>query len=266
MGRRALALIIATIVALIGVVALFAYVKSADRRAVADQEPTQVWVTTEQVPAGTTLKQAVDGDMLKQTTVATKGAPSGALKTVNDENSDLVAVTDLAPGEFVLASRFGNTPQGEKAIEVPKGMVAVSVELSDPARVGEFVRPGSHLVIYDSYKIKYIDGSDQAEKLNQLDIKGTSVLLDDVLVIGMGTTSLGPVQPEDTNQGDNNQSDSRTSSFLVTVAVTPDDSMRLVHGINTGELYAGLRGAEVNLKNAKPVDDVNLFNLGAPAQ
>jgi pilus assembly protein CpaB len=263
MGRRALALIIATIVALIGVVALFAYVKSADRRAVADQAPTQVWVTTEQVPAGTTLKRAVDSDMLKQTTVATKGAPSGALKTVNDENSDLVAVTDLSPGEFVLASRFGKTPQGEKAIEVPKGMVAISVELSDPARVGEFVTPGSHIVIYDSYKLVKLEDSDAADKFNSFDFKGTSVLLDDVLVIGMGTTSLGPVQP-DSNGEDNNQNSSRTSSFLVTVAVPPDDSVKLVHGINTRVLYAGLRGAEVDLKNSKPVTDVNIGEGATP--
>lgn len=258
MGRRALALIIATIVALIGVVALFAYVKSADRRAVAEQEPTQVWVTTEQVPAGTTLKQAVDSDMMKQTTVAEKGAPSGALKTVNDENQSLVAVTDLAPGEFVLASRFGQTPQGEKAIEVPKGMVAVSVELSDPARVGEFVTPGSHIVIYDTYL--------PAGQADQGGSGRTSVLLDDVLVIGMGTTSLGPTQPQDGNSQDNQQSDARTSSFLVTVAVTPEDSVSLVHGINTGTLYAGLRGPEADLRNLKPVDDQSLLDLGGTGQ
>ena len=48
----------------------------------------------------------------------------------------------MQPGEYLLGARFGTTPVGTKAIEVPAGMLAVSVELKDPARVGTFVTPG----------------------------------------------------------------------------------------------------------------------------
>jgi pilus assembly protein CpaB len=194
--------------------------------------------------------------------VAAKGLPLGALTAVTDDNSRLVAVSDIPPGEYVQESRFGTTPVGRKAIEVPGGMVAVSVQLSDPARVGTFVTPGTHVAIFDSYKIKALGDSEKAKALNSADVKGTSVLLDDVLVIAMGQSALNPGAPTPTaSNGSNQNAQQGAASFLVTVAVSPQDAARLVHGINTGTLYAGLRGSDVKMGDVKGVDDLNLFDL-----
>src|SRR5512132_790768 len=135
MGRRLLAIGAATLIALVGGLSVLLYANRADARAVAGQQPKAVYVATAVVPSGTTLKDAVRTGLLKETTVAAKGLPVGALTAVTDENSRLVAVSDIPPGEYVQESRFGTTPIGRKAIEVPGGMVAVSVQLSDPARV-----------------------------------------------------------------------------------------------------------------------------------
>lgn len=255
-------------IALLGVVSVLFYANRADARAVAGQQPKTVFITTALVPSGTTLKDAVRAGLLKQTTVAAKGLPEGALTAVTDENSRLVAISDIPPGEYVQESRFGTTPIGHKAIEVPGGMVAVSVQLSDPARVGTFVTPGTHLVIFDSYKIKALGDSEKAKQLNAADVKGTSVLLEDVLVIAMGQTALNPGQAPANGENQNqNQNDTATTtnqnspSFLVTLAVSPQDATKLVHGINTGTLYAGLRGADVSMNGVKRVDDLNLLDL-----
>src|SRR6478672_8389323 len=138
MGRRVIAIFAAALIALVGVVSVFVYARGADARAVSANEPTAVYVSAKAIPAATPLKDAVRSGMLVQTTVPAKGVPAGALKDVTADNSSLVAVTDIAPGEYVLASRFGSQPQGTKAIEVPQGKVAVSVQLTDPARVGSF--------------------------------------------------------------------------------------------------------------------------------
>lgn len=262
MGRRVLVIFAAALVALIGVASVLVYARGADARAVEGQQPKAVYVAKAMVPSGTTLKDAVRSNLLVKTTVAAKGAPVGALGRVTDSNSQLLALSDIAPGEYVLESRFGTTPVGSKAIQVPAGMVAVSVQLSDPARVGTFVTPGTHIAIFDSYKIKAI-GSDQKSKdLNDADVQGTSLLLGDVLVIGMGQTALTPG-----NQGsaqkdkDKDAAQSSAPSFLVTVAVTPTDAMRLVHGINNGTLYAALRGADLKMDKLPAVTDLNLFDL-----
>lgn len=259
MGRRVLAIFAAAVIALIGVTAVLLYARGADARAVAAQQPTDAYVATQAVASGTMLKDAVRSGAITKTAVASKGLPAGALTRVTDSNSTLLALTDIQPGEFVLSSRFGTTPAGTKAIEVPAGMVAVSVQLSDPARVGTFVTPGTHIAIFDSYKIKAIGDDKKSKTLNEADVKGTSVLLEDVLVIGMGDTALTPGQ----NSGAKGEDATQASapSFLVTVAVTPKDAARLIHGINNGELYAALRGADVKMAGVPRVDDLNIFDL-----
>jgi pilus assembly protein CpaB len=262
MGRRVLAIFAAAVIALIGVTSVLLYARGADARAVEAQQPTKVFVSTALVPAGTTLKDAVRTKLVEQTSVAAKGAPAGALTTMTDSNSNLLALNDIAPGEFILKSRFGTTPVGTKAIEVPAGMVAVSVELSDPARVGTFVTPGTHIAIFDSYKIKAVGTSDKVKELNDADVQGTSVLLDDVLVIAMGQTALTPGNAAPNKEEDDSTKNAKPS-FLVTVAVTPKDATRLVHGINTGQLYAALRGADLKMTGTESVNDLNLFDLSS---
>ena len=190
MNRRILAVIVAAVLALGGGALVIAYAKSADARAIASAQPTTVWVAQKLVPAGTTLKDAQRTELIAQTKVAASGVPVGALQDINADNNALLALSDVQAGEYLLSARFGTTPVGTKAIEVPAGMLAVSVELKDPARVGTFVTPGSHIAIYSSYQIKALGDDPKSKVINDNDIKGTSVLLDDVQVIGMGDSPL----------------------------------------------------------------------------
>ena len=48
--------------------------------------------------------------------------------------------------------------------------------------------PGTRIAIFSSYKIKAIGDDKESKTLNEADVQGTSVLLDDVLVIAMGDT------------------------------------------------------------------------------
>jgi pilus assembly protein CpaB len=259
MGRRIIAIFAAALVALVGVAAVLLYARGADERAIAAQQPADVYVATKAVSSGTMLKDAIRSGAITKTSVASKGLPAGALTQVSDSNSSLLALTDIQPGEYVLAGRFGTTPVGTKAIEVPAGMVAVSVQLTDPARVGTFVTPGTRIAIFDSYKIKAIGEDAKAKQLNEADVQGTSILLEDVLVIAMGDSALTPGQKPASDEKEATQTSA--PSFLVTVAVSPKDAARLVHGINTGELYAALRGADVKMAGVPRVDDLNLFDL-----
>ena len=257
MGRRIVAIFAAALVAILGVGAVLLYARGADQRAIAEQQPADVYVATKAVSSGTMLKDAVRSGAIVKTSVAAKGRPTGALTSVTDSNSSLLALTDIQPGEYVLAGRFGTTPKGTRAIEVPAGMLAVSVQLSDPARVGTFVTPGTRIAIFDSYKIKAIGDDSKSKTLNQADVQGTSVLLDDVLVIAMGDTALAPGAPASGEE----KTAPTAPSFLVTVAVTPKDAARLVHGINNGNLYAALRGSDVKMVGVPRIDDLNLFDL-----
>jgi len=248
MGRRVMAVLAALVVGLIGVAAVLLYAKGADARAVADQRPRTVFIAQERVPSGTTAADAVAKGLMVPTQIAAKGVPAGALTKVDTANGKLMALTDIAQGDFVVAARFGTTPLGQRAIQVPDGQVAISVALSDPGRVGTFVTPGSRIVIYDTYV------PSAGAKGVGADGKVTQVLLDDVLVIAVGSTSLTPVANSE------GQTPAASAEALVTVALPPATAGKLVHAIQTGTLYAGLRGTDTKANVGQVISDATLFS------
>jgi pilus assembly protein CpaB len=248
MGRRVMAVLAALVVGLIGVAAVLLYAKGADSRAVADQRPQTVFIAQERVPSGTTAADAVSKGLMVPTQIAAKGVPVGALTKINAANGKLMALTDIAQGDFVVASRFGTTPLGQRAIQVPDGQVAISVAFSDPGRVGTFVTPGSRIVIYDTYVPA------AGAKGVGADGKVTQVLLDDVLVIAVGTTSLTPVADSE------GKTPAASAEALVTVALPPATAGKLVHAIQTGTLYAALRGTDTKANVGQIISDSTLFS------
>lgn len=263
MKARVLALAVAALLALCGVGAVVLYAQGATQRAVASSQPASVWVSDKLVPAGTTLADAVDKGLVQRTSVPRTSLPAGALGEVTKDNRSLVAVNDIQPGEFVLAARFTTTAVGEQAISVPQGQVAVAAQLSDPAKVGSFVRPGSRIVVFDTYAmtatatVKGTTETGTTVTSTATDTgQETKVLLPDALVIAVGSTSLSPAEDGSAApapaSGDN--------TVLVTLALSPDDAARLVHAIQTGKLYAGLRGSDVDIPASTAVSDTSLFS------
>lgn len=267
MGRRILAILAAAVIALIGAVLVLLYARGADARAVAAASPTTVFVTNQLVPAGTTLKDAVRLGQIAQTQVAARAKPAGALERVDDVNGALVALTDMAPGQYVLSGAFGETPMGEKALQVASGKLAVSVQLADPARVGTFVTPGSYLTIFMTYPLSKLGeaagrpsttsgGGEATEAM------ATSVLLDNVKVIAMGQASLTPTQAQQQAAANGDAAAAQPqqgASFLVTLEVDPAQAARLVQGVNNYTLYAGLRGAELKIDPNLQVSDLTML-------
>ena len=258
MGRRVLAVIAAAVIALVGALLVLLYARGADNRAIEAASPTAVYVSDQIVPAGTPLKDAVRLELISETRAAAQSVPEGALTTVDDANSALVALADIPPGQFLLSASFGEVPLGEKALQVGAGKLAVSVQLSDPARVGTFVTPGSDLTVFMTYKLRKLGTSDEDKAFNDLDIQGTSVLLDTVKVIAMDEKSLNPPQNQPQNTEEDPQQGEPTPSLLVTLEVTPEQATRLVHAINNYVLYAGLRGSEVTVDPKLSVNDLTI--------
>lgn len=281
MKRRVIAGVVAAVLAIVGAVLVLNYVGNADARALTGRNPVEVYVSNKVIPTGTTLTAAKDAGLITLTKVPSDAQPAGALSKIDASNGSQVALSDLAPGQFVLAAAFGTTPLTQKAINVPDGKLAMSVSLSDPARVGQFVTPGSHLAIYATYGIKSTGIDEKSKAFNELDAHGTTVLLSDVEVIGMGETPLSAPSNSDNPAGSDGSgadkkasssaspsssastSNAASSTFLVTLAVTPKDAVRLAHAVNGYTLYAGLRGQNVKVGPDDTANDFNEFGAGA---
>lgn len=265
MGRRILAIIAAAVIALVGAVLVLLYARGADARAVAAASPTSVFVTTTTVPAGTSLKDAVRLGQIVKTQVAARAKPVGALEAVDDNNGALLSLTDIQPGQYVLSGAFGETPVGEKAIQVGAGKLAVSVQLADPARVGTFVTPGSYITIFMTYPLAKLGTATGTAPTttggaSATDASATSVLLDNVKVIAMGNTLLTPTQQQQqAAQTGDEAAQQQPGGFLVTVEVDPAQAARLIQGVNNYTLYAGLRGSELKVDPNLQVSDLTML-------
>ena len=111
-----------------------------------------------------------------------------------------------------------------------------------------------------TYKLKQFGTDEESKTFNEHDVKGTSVLLDNVKVIAMGDASLTPAQqPPPTEGDDQQQQQDPWPSYLVTVEVTPEQATRLVHGINNYVLYLGLQGSEVKVNPKLSVNDLTML-------
>lgn len=255
MNRRLIAVLTALILAVVGAALVINYVRSADARALAAQQPVKVYVAQKLIPVGTMLKDAQRTGLITETRVASQAFPVGALGDINPENNTLLALSDVQPGEFLMTARFGVTPLGQKAIEVPPGMLAMSVQLSDPARVGTFVTPGSHITIYGTHAIKEIGTDEKTKAINALGLTGTTVLFADLQVIAMGDVPLAAPK-----KAAGEEAQQPAGGFLVTLAVSPADAVRLAHAVNDYTLYAGLRGPDVKVSPNDHADDTTVFD------
>jgi pilus assembly protein CpaB len=253
--KRILAVLAAVLLAGLGAVAVLGYAGAADARAVAGQEARTVYVSAQPVPAGTTLGDAVAEGLLGKEVFASRSVPAGALEKVGPENEALVATSDIAVGEIVLASRFGAQQEADTALVVPEGMVALTVELTDAGRVGPFLRPGSRIAVFDTYQSRNPEEDDLTPGGTALalgddqltDVNVTRVVLAAVEVLAVGDVTIAGRASEAGADAAGDEAAAgapaeTVPTTLVTVAVTPEDGQRLVHAAQTGQLYAGLLG------------------------
>lgn len=262
MARRALAIIVALIVALLGAIGVVLYAQAADTRALAGQQAVSIYIAKAEVPVGTTVADAVSNKLISSQQVVAKGVPAGALVTVDSTNEKLVATSAIMPGEVVLATRFGSLTDQTQTGGVPDGKVAITVTLADPQRVAPLLQPGSHIVIYDSFNprdpksaLPVPDGARLRE-----DVAGTRVtrvLIEDVQVIGVGSAQLQPSGGQTASP--DGQPANQANGALVTVAVSPAQAIALVHAAQTGTLYAGLRGKGVAIDRKAVVNDTTVL-------
>jgi pilus assembly protein CpaB len=273
MAHRIVAAAVATVLALVAAGAVWLYVRSADSRALAGQQVAKAYIADDVVPAGTTWEDAIDAGLIRPELVSLKGVPAGAMQDAT-ARGDLMAVSDIAAGEIVLATRFSQDVAVAGRLAVPSGKLAVSVELTDPAKVGQFLVVGSRITVFDTFNVQEGDPDDVTPAGDELSsdhayTRATRVLLPDVEVLAVGqtttkevaTTSGAGVQAAAQQQPEATQTQTVT---LVTLAVDQAQAQALVHGIQTGTLYFALRSADVEIVPGRGVTDRGLFEVTAP--
>jgi pilus assembly protein CpaB len=160
-----------------------------------------------------------------------------------------------------LLEKFG-TAGSTQALPLPDGTIAVSVQLSDPARVAGFVAPGSHVAVFATVDQPSTATptpratANQAATTGASDAKLTAVLLPKAEVIAVGATTVVPVK---TTTSSGNEQTEPIPKTILTLALAPGDAQKLVYASQQGELYFGLTTDKSGVTKAPGTTLDNLF-------
>jgi pilus assembly protein CpaB len=240
MGRRTVLMLVAILVAALGSTLVFLYVQGINDRAIQKQNPVQVLTATDVINPGESLDDAQAAGKLALTDVPEANVLPGALTSTAALQGQLALMT-IYKGEQILPEKFGTTV-ASGTLAVPKGMVAISVQLTDPDRVAGFVQPGSKIAIFTC-----VLGPVATKKgeISNDTCNGVRLLLSNVQVLGTGDTSLLTTTSTDPS---GTQTSEQLPKTLITLALTQDQAQKTIYANRNGELTFALMNDESNVK------------------
>jgi pilus assembly protein CpaB len=258
MKRRLFAVLVAIVLAAVGCLAVVAYVRGADRRALAGREAVWTLVATKRIPAGTTGAQIRDGGYAQRVAM-----PAASVEAIDDQLAALAVTADLQPSQLLLRGMFGESTRVSGGLALPDGKLAVSVEMTAAARVAGFVRPGSKVAIFDTFTLR--DGKGRVPSGARLSDNyeynhATRVLLPrvEVLAVGeRGTTGAATSTPAEA--GTTKDTAKAGLTLLVTLAANQDEAEKLIHASLTGTLSLALLDDTAAIEPGAGVDNNTLF-------
>jgi pilus assembly protein CpaB len=250
MGRRTILLVSALLVAALGTLLVYLYVRGADHRADAGRRTQTVLVATATIPAGTTGDQAAAAGSFASKAITADSVAAGALTDIGPVRS-LVALSTVYPGQQLVRAAFGAL-QGTTSIPVPTGDMALSIQLGDPQRVAGFLGAGSQVAVFATIPAPT---SSAGTGTTAAGGNVTTLLLRKVQVI-----TVGNIEPVPDSSTSSTGSDSTITKAIVTLAVTQAQAQKLIYAQSRGELYLALVSDSTTEANLPPTTSQNLLD------
>ncbi|BCB78834.1 hypothetical protein GCM10022251_44430 [Phytohabitans flavus] len=261
MTRRILAAFVALLFAAIGTTAVLLYVRRADDRAVAATSAVTVLVAKQRIPAGTTGESIRSSGLVEPVRMPAGSLPDGeTFAELPTDVDKLVVTSDLQPGQLVLRRMFSESTRTSGGLAIPEGLMAVSVEATVAEQVAGYVRPGSQVAVFVSYRV--IEG--KTKSLGSASggdgVTGTAVLLPKVEVIAIGEygdggqTTTTPLDETTTEDGTE-----RKKTVMVTVAVDTRQAAKLINAAEADALYLALLSDSSKVAPGAGVDSSNVL-------
>jgi pilus assembly protein CpaB len=253
------------LLAAVGTFVLVAYVRGAEQRALEGEQTVSVLVVSEPIERGTPVSEIAD--RVTSELIPAKVQTAGTVDDLS-ELEGTVAAVDLLPGDQIVASRF-ITPsafQAARPVEIPEGLLEVTVSLNPERAFGGQVSPGDTVAVVASFDPFQLDGlepsflepgqdgaaltevSTESEERNVRSSPNTShILLHKVLVTNVQVEQL-PVAPEGQETTEDETPTytpdlAPTGNLLISLAITAPDVERLVFTAEFGNIWLALEPA-----------------------
>ena len=245
MTRRVVGILIAIVLALVGTVALAAYVASAEQRALAGEELVEVYVVSTPIAGGTAAEDIEDLVIVER--VPVKIRAQGAVDSL-PALAGYVAGVDLLPGEQLVVGRFvqrSEFAEREIGIDVPEDMVEITVELDPQRAVGGLLQAGQTVAVFASFDpfelsqtVIPVDG--EAVPMPSAvadDIEGSTPNTTDLLLRKVLVTAVQKPAKSSSEDDDQRLTTAPGGTVFVTLAVAPFDDERVVFTAEFGSLW-----------------------------
>jgi len=254
MDRRRILLVVAVLVAALGSALVFLYTKGADTRAQEKFDTIEVLEATAVINPGEKFEDAQAAGKLALKAVA-KDALLDGYQTTADSLGGTVSLGTIYPGEQIISAKWGTSVAVQSALQTPDGMMAITVNLTDPARVAGFVNPGSTVAIFVSGTTHYVATAGGGGEVPP-DLPFAQLLLDKVLVLAVGSTS--PVSTTTTDESGASTTE-QLPRTLLTIAVDQAQAQKVIYASTNGELSFALLTDKSKVEPSGPTTFDNLF-------
>jgi len=217
-------MVVAVLVAAVGSALVFLYTKGADTRAEEKFDTVEVLEATAVIAPGETFEDASAAGKLAKAAVS-KDALLDGYQTTTEPLAGTVSLGTIYPGEQIISAKWGQSAAVQSTLQIPEANMAVSVNLTDPARVAGFVNPGSEVAIF-------LTGVAEGDGLGY-----SRLLLERVTVLGVGSTTPVSTTTTDETGASTTEQLPRT---LLTLSVNQQQAEKILFAQSTGELAFGL--------------------------
>lgn len=223
-NKRAIAIVIAIVLAAVATAALFSYVQGVEQEALAEVEPVEVLVAKDTILAGTSAEQAMSQGLIGKDSIPKRTVAEGAVVSV-DQISGKVATVNLAKGEQILTTRFASVQEATDLAEIPEDRQAISVDVALIPAVAGRVNPGDHVSVIAQLEQPAAEGAEAGPRVQ--------FLVQDAEILAIGQRQLF-VNENGQQRAAIQYPEGRV---VATLAVTPEDAEKLTFAIFQGQLY-----------------------------
>jgi pilus assembly protein CpaB len=238
MDRRRLLLIVAVFVALIGTALVFVYVQGADNRASQKFDNVQVLKATQNIAAGEQYDSALSSGKISLQDVPRDQLNNGYQTSTTALKGEIASVPIFA-GQQIISSQFGKSVGAVASpLAIPKGMIAISVNLTDPDRVAGNIENGSQVAIFVTGTLTGPGGAAGGAAAAGTSVQSTRLLLPKVTVLNVGSPQ--PPTTSTTTDQNGTQTTEQLPRTLLTIAVTQKDAQKVIVASKALSLTFGL--------------------------
>lgn len=241
--------IILVVAVLLGLFAAFAavnYIESARSTIEAEEQPVEVLVAQQDLPAGLSAEELSAEEYVALVDMPRRYVADGAVSSFAAIEGKLLTVP-LTKGEQITSARFSLPTEAGLAFAVPEDYVAVALPNTAPRGVAGLIRPGDSVVVYATF-----------EPGTELEEAVTKLILPKARVLAVGSRiTYTPETTEDDADDAGSLAGARAGSdseipITLTLALSPADAEKLIFAQEEGRVWLGLLGSGTTEVPATP--------------